>query len=76
MNLLGIQNEVSWYILFDDDIILVDETRKELASKIEKWSEILESKGYRIRTNTEIMQYNYIVRKNVHVVQINSQVIY
>lgn len=38
-----IQEEVAWY-MFADNITLVDETRKELVSKIERWKKVLESK--------------------------------
>ena len=32
----GIQDELSWYILFIDDIVLIDEIRKVVNNKLER----------------------------------------
>lgn len=45
-----IQEEVPSCMMFIDDIVLVDENRKEIASKLEKSKEFLKSKGFRSRT--------------------------
>jgi len=52
----GIQNELSWYMLFTDDIILSDETREGVNHKLKQLRHILESKGFRIsRLKTEYL---------------------
>ena len=42
----SIQEEVLEYMLFVDNIVLVDETRSELYAKLEIWRDILESKSF------------------------------
>jgi len=32
-----IQDEVLWYMLFADDIVLIDETRNRVNAKLEVW---------------------------------------
>ena len=32
-----IQDEIPWYMLFVDDIVLVDETRDRVNTKLEVW---------------------------------------
>lgn len=41
----SIKYEVSWYILFAESMVLVDETRREINMKLEIWREHLKSKG-------------------------------
>ncbi|KAJ7957409.1 Retrovirus-related Pol polyprotein LINE-1 [Quillaja saponaria] len=49
----NIQDRAPWCMLFADDIVLVDETREGLNSKLEMWRNALESKGLRLsRTKT------------------------
>ena len=43
----GIQNEVPLYILFADDIVLIDASRDGLNSKLEHWRYTLKCKGFR-----------------------------
>ena len=43
-----IQEEVPWYMLFVDNIVLVDESRDCVNAKLETWWEALESKGFKI----------------------------
>lgn len=40
-----VQDEVLLYMLFVDDIVLVDETKDGVNTKVEKWIDTLESKG-------------------------------
>lgn len=40
-----IQGEVPWFMLFADNIVLLDETRGEVNDRMEVWRQILESKG-------------------------------
>ena len=49
-----------WCMLFVDDIVLVDETKEGVNTKLEIWRKILESKGFRIsRTKTEYMECKF-----------------
>ena len=45
----SIQEEVSWSILFADDIILMNETRNRVNAWLEIWRDALESKDFRLR---------------------------
>ncbi|KAF3651997.1 Ataxin-3 -like protein [Capsicum annuum] len=50
----SIQGEVPWCILFADDVVLIDESRRGVNDKLEVWRQILEAKGFRLsRTKTE-----------------------
>ena len=44
----NIQCDISWYMLFSADVVLVDESRAEVNSKLELWRRTLESKGFRL----------------------------
>ena len=45
---------------FADDVVLVDESRREVNKKLELWRETLESKGFRLnRTKTEYMRCDF-----------------
>jgi hypothetical protein len=49
----GIQEDIPWSMLFEDDVVLVDETRVGVNRKLELWRQTLKSKAIRIsRTNT------------------------
>ncbi|GMP36936.1 hypothetical protein CsSME_00008867 [Camellia sinensis var. sinensis] len=57
---INIQDDVPWCMLFADDIVLVDETREGVNTKLEIWRKALESKGFRIsRTKTEYMECKF-----------------
>ena len=44
------------YMLFADDVVLVDESRAGINMKLELWRQTLESKGFRLsRTKTEYL---------------------
>ena len=38
----GIQRDIPWYILFADDVVLVDESQVGINRKLELWQQILE----------------------------------
>ena len=44
-----IQTETPWCMLFADDIVLVDETKKGVNTKFELWRNNLESKRFKLR---------------------------
>lgn len=55
-----IQGEVSWCMFFADDIVLIDETRKGVSSKLDVWIRTLEPKGFRLsRTKTEYLECKF-----------------
>ena len=39
-----VQEEVPWYMLFTDDIMLVDELRGSMNGKLKRWREVLDCK--------------------------------
>jgi hypothetical protein len=52
-----IQRYIPWYILFADDVVLVDESWEGVNRKLELWHQTLESKGFRISmTKIEYMR--------------------
>ena len=52
--------EVPSCMLFVDDIVLVDESRDDVNTKLERWREALESKGFKIsRTKTKYMDCKF-----------------
>ena len=54
----GIQDKVSWCMLFVDDIVLIDETRQGVNDKLESWQLTLEARGFRLsRVKTEYLHY-------------------
>jgi len=55
-----IQDEIPWCMLFADDIVLVDETRAEVNTKLELWRQTLVSRGFRLsRAKTEYMECKF-----------------
>ncbi|XP_009767208.2 uncharacterized protein [Nicotiana sylvestris] len=53
-----IQGEVTWCILFTDDIVVIDEIRGGVNVRLEVWR--LESKGFKLsRTNTEYLECKF-----------------
>ena len=55
-----INDEVPWYMLFADDISLIDETRGRLNTKLERWRHSLKSKGFRLnRSKTEYLRCGF-----------------
>jgi hypothetical protein len=56
-SLRDIQGDIPWCILFADDVVLVDDSRMRVNSKLELWRKIIELKDFRLsRTNTEYMR--------------------
>ncbi|XP_070005767.1 uncharacterized protein [Nicotiana sylvestris] len=55
-----IQGEVPWYMLFADDIVLIDETRTGVNEILEVWRQTLESKGFKLsRSKTEYLECKF-----------------
>jgi hypothetical protein len=56
----GIQGDISWYMLFTDDVVLVDESRTGVDQKLELWRQTLEAKCFRLsRSKTEYMKCDF-----------------
>jgi hypothetical protein len=55
-----IQGDISWCMLFADDVVLVDESRAGVNMKLELWRHTLESRGFRLsRTKTKYMMCDF-----------------
>jgi hypothetical protein len=55
-----IQEDISWCMLFDDDVVLIDDSRIGVNQKLELWRQTLESKDFRLsRTKTEYMRCQF-----------------
>ena len=55
-----IQEDVPWCMLFADDVVLIDESRAAVDTKLELWRKTLETKGFRLsRTKTEYMRCGF-----------------
>lgn len=53
-------------MLFADDIVLINETKAELNTKLEKWRETLETNGCRISmTTSEYIEYDFSIIKKL-----------
>ena len=56
----AIQDEILWCMLFDDDIVLIAETRAWVNAKLELWRQTLKSRDFRLsRTKTEYMERKF-----------------
>ena len=55
-----IQDEIPWCMLFADDIVLIDETRDGVNTKLERWRDTLEAKSFRLsRSKTEYLHCRF-----------------
>jgi len=55
-----IQDEVRWCMLFADDIVLIDESKEGVNTKLECWRDTLEARGFRLsRLKTEYLQCRF-----------------
>jgi len=58
----GIQDEIPWNMLFIDDIVLIDESKEGVNTKLELWTSTLESQGFRLsRSKIEYLHYRFSV---------------
>ena len=61
-----IQDELSWSMLFTDDIVLIDVTRAGVNDKLEHWRHTPESRGFRVsRLKTEYLHCCFSGREEV-----------
>jgi hypothetical protein len=55
-----IQGGITWCMLFADDVVLMDESRKGIDQKLKLWRRTLEAKGFRLsRSKTEYMKCDF-----------------
>jgi len=56
----GVQDEEPWCMLFADDIVLIDESRDGVNTKLERWRDTLEAKGFRLsKSKTEYLHCRF-----------------
>ncbi|KAF3656511.1 putative DAG protein, chloroplastic-like [Capsicum annuum] len=74
----NIQGKVPWCMFFEDDIVLIDESRQGVNDKLEIWRKTLKSKGFRLsRTKTEYLECKFSDSRQEEevVVKLDSQVV-
>jgi hypothetical protein len=72
----SIQDEVPLCMLFADDIVSINKTRRAVNVKLEIWRDNLDSKGFRLSsTKTTYMQCKFSKRRNKdkRVVRLDSE---
>jgi len=56
----GVQDEIPWCMLFIDNIALINKTRKEVNTKLERWRDTLEAKSFRLsRSKTKYLHCGF-----------------
>jgi len=51
-------------MLFADDVVLIDESREGVNTKLERWRDTLEAKGFRLsRSKTKYLHYRFSADK-------------
>ena len=59
-----IQDEIPWCMLFADDIVLIDETREGVNTKLEWWRDTLEAKGLKLsKSKMEYLHCHFCARE-------------
>nr|XP_009776481.1 PREDICTED: uncharacterized protein LOC104226238 [Nicotiana sylvestris] len=59
-----IEGEVPWCILFTDDIVLIDEMRRDINERLKVWKQALVSKGFKFsRTKIECLECNSVLSR-------------
>ncbi|KAH9609967.1 hypothetical protein KSS87_004170 [Heliosperma pusillum] len=56
------QNNISWCMMFSDDIVLIDETKEGAEKNLELWRHSLETRGFRLsksKSKTEYVGYKF-----------------
>ncbi|XP_019248596.1 PREDICTED: uncharacterized protein LOC109227859 [Nicotiana attenuata] len=72
-----IQGRMTWCMLFVDDIVLIDDTRRGVNARLEVWRQMLESKGFKMsRWKTEYLECKFSDERHEEVeLKIDTQVI-
>ncbi|XP_070002230.1 uncharacterized protein [Nicotiana sylvestris] len=74
----GKTQEVPWCVISTDDIVLIDETRDGVNTRLEVWRQMLESKGFKLcRSKTEYLEckFNDGIHEEGVEVKIGTQVV-
>ena len=60
----SIREEIPWCMLFANGIVLIDETKEGVNTKLELWKQTLEARGFRLsRSKTEYMECKFRKRR-------------
>jgi hypothetical protein len=71
-----IQDGISWYMLFADDVVLMDESRTGVDQKLELWRRTLDVKGFRLsRSKIEYIKYDFCATTKEEDVRLDGQVV-
>ena len=61
----SIHEDIPWCMLFVNDIVLIDETKYGVNTKLELWRQILEARGFRLsKSNTKYMECKFRKKRN------------
>lgn len=74
----SVQDDIPWCMMFADDIVLIDETKEGVESKLELWRHTLEARGFRLsRSKTEYMECKFsgVTSSEAGAVTLDSKVI-
>ena len=62
----AIQDEIPRYMIFTNDILLIDESREGVNTKLERWRDTLEAKGFRLsRSKMEYLHCTFSAKGGV-----------
>lgn len=67
-NLINFETEIPWNMLFTDDEILINQTRKTMNEDLELWRRAFESSGKKISwSNTKVVECKFSVSNSEEV---------
>nr|GEU66528.1 retrovirus-related Pol polyprotein LINE-1 [Tanacetum cinerariifolium] len=62
-----VDEDILWYLIFADDIVLVLESAKDLNTRLENWRKVLEDNGLRVsQEKTEYLICDFSIREISH----------
>ena len=61
----SIHDDISWCMLFADDIVLIGKIKEEVNKKLELWRQTLKAREFRLsRLKTKYMECKFMKRRN------------
>ena len=70
------QGDISWCMLFTDDVVLVDDSQTRVYRTLELWRQTLEPKDFSLsRTKTEYMRCGFSTTRQEEEVSLDGQVV-